>query len=162
MKKRIGFVSNSSSSSFICDVCGEEASGWDLGLSEAEMYECQNGHVFCESHVEEDLNDLEIIKKVILKKDDKFYKQEKEELLKMIDDGVDDAEIIDNFSDYGLNGDGRYQFPEEYCPVCQLKVLLSKDINDYLLNKVAQTKEDVENEIREKFKNLKELKNSLK
>ena len=29
MKVRIGFVSNSSSSSFVCDVCGEHAEGWD-------------------------------------------------------------------------------------------------------------------------------------
>ena len=47
MKIRKGFVSNSSSSSFVCDVCGEEVSGMDMSLSEAEMYECENGHTFC-------------------------------------------------------------------------------------------------------------------
>lgn len=51
MKIRKGFVSNSSSSSFICDVCGETAEGWDLCLSEAEMCECENGHIFCEDHL---------------------------------------------------------------------------------------------------------------
>lgn len=50
MKVRIGFVSNSSSSSFVCDVCGEEQSGWDMCLSEAEMSECVNGHTFCNDH----------------------------------------------------------------------------------------------------------------
>jgi len=39
MKIRQGFVSNSSSSSFTCDVCGEEVSGYDVCLSEAEMSE---------------------------------------------------------------------------------------------------------------------------
>ncbi len=50
MKIRTGFVSNSSSSSFVCDVCGEEISGMDICLSEAEMYQCENGHTFCEFH----------------------------------------------------------------------------------------------------------------
>lgn len=49
MKLRQGFVSNSSSSSFICDVCGETVEGRDLCLDEAEMYRCVNEHTFCES-----------------------------------------------------------------------------------------------------------------
>ena len=51
MKLRKGFVSNSSSSSFVCDVCGYTESGWDMSLEEAEMYECENGHTFCEGHI---------------------------------------------------------------------------------------------------------------
>jgi hypothetical protein len=43
MKIRSGFVSNSSSSSFVCDVCGENISGMDIGLSDAGMFECMNG-----------------------------------------------------------------------------------------------------------------------
>jgi hypothetical protein len=51
MKIRQGFVSNSSSSSFICKVCGDNQSGWDISLSEAEMYECEAGHIFCRCHI---------------------------------------------------------------------------------------------------------------
>lgn len=36
MKHRLGFVSNSSSSSYTCDVCGETESGWNLCLSDME------------------------------------------------------------------------------------------------------------------------------
>ena len=50
-KIRSGFVSNSSSSSFICDVCGNTESGWDMSLEEAYMVQCKNGHEFCESHI---------------------------------------------------------------------------------------------------------------
>lgn len=50
MKYRQSFVTNSSSSSYTCSLCGETASGWDLCLSEAEMLECVNGHTICESH----------------------------------------------------------------------------------------------------------------
>jgi hypothetical protein len=46
MKIRKGFVSNSSSSSFICDITGGTESGWDACLSDVEMCECENGHTF--------------------------------------------------------------------------------------------------------------------
>lgn len=49
MKIRRGFVSNSSSSSFICDVCGRDKTG----------YECENGHYFCQD--EADIQEGDII-----------------------------------------------------------------------------------------------------
>ena len=55
MKIRKGFVSNSSSSSFTCEVCYENYSGWDACLSEAEMVECPSGHLFCEDHVDREI-----------------------------------------------------------------------------------------------------------
>jgi len=50
MKVRTNFVSNSSSSSFICAICGNKESGWDMSLSNAEMFECTHNHTVCESH----------------------------------------------------------------------------------------------------------------
>ena len=47
MKFRKDFVTNSSSSSYVCEICGRTESGYDLGLSECEMFECVNGHIFC-------------------------------------------------------------------------------------------------------------------
>ncbi len=44
MKTRNGFVSNSSTSSFICQICGGVEAGMDLCLEEAEMIRCKNGH----------------------------------------------------------------------------------------------------------------------
>ncbi|KKN52892.1 hypothetical protein LCGC14_0607980 [marine sediment metagenome] len=55
MKTRLGFVSNSSSSSFICLISDEVVSGMDLELEEAGMYECINGHVFSEQYLLEDV-----------------------------------------------------------------------------------------------------------
>ena len=52
MKFRKSFVTNSSSSSYICEYCGKEASGWDMSLSEAEMIECVNGHTVCEECID--------------------------------------------------------------------------------------------------------------
>jgi len=50
MKIRLGFVSNSSSSSFICNVCGEEYSEYEGCLEDAEMFECVNEHTICNDH----------------------------------------------------------------------------------------------------------------
>ncbi|HUX60708.1 MAG TPA: hypothetical protein VMV32_05305 [Ignavibacteriaceae bacterium] len=53
MKVRKGFVSNSSTSSFVCDLCGEEYTGWDASAYDAD-YDCSvcpNGHVLCNSHL---------------------------------------------------------------------------------------------------------------
>jgi hypothetical protein len=51
MKTRMGFVSNSSSSSFMCDVCGCIESGMDASPADLGMVECSEGHVLCTSHV---------------------------------------------------------------------------------------------------------------
>lgn len=54
MKTRKGFVSNSSSSSFICDVCGKAEGGWDLTLEDAYMIECEKcNSIMCYDHVGE-------------------------------------------------------------------------------------------------------------
>ena len=47
MKIRTGFVSNSSSSSFICCVCGRNEVGYDMSIKDAEMCGCVNGHTIC-------------------------------------------------------------------------------------------------------------------
>ena len=51
MKIRNGFVSNSSSSSFICEVCGDTFETWDEGISHFNLVMCMDyDHLFCEIH----------------------------------------------------------------------------------------------------------------
>ena len=70
MKVRNGFVSNSSSSSFICELCGRQESGWDACPDEFDMCECENGHVICMDEA------------LFENKDENVYDDEDEYLLK--------------------------------------------------------------------------------
>ena len=65
MKFRKDFVTNSSSSSYVCEICGRTESGWDMGLSEAEMMECVNGHTFCCDEALERPSKKELIKMIL-------------------------------------------------------------------------------------------------
>jgi hypothetical protein len=51
MKIRQAFVANSSSSSFICEICGHTETGYDGGYSDFGYIECVNGHVICDEHL---------------------------------------------------------------------------------------------------------------
>lgn len=100
MKIRTGFVSNSSSSSFICDFCGREDSGMDYCLEDAEMFECENGHTFCED---------EILTPNDEQWGDTYSKMEEEN--------------PDEYYEY------RYGVPERFCPVCDRLKEMQKDEN---------------------------------
>lgn len=58
MKNRNGFVSNSSSSSFICDICGSHEEGFDLCVEDAAMFQCVNGHTICLEHLTDEVRDV--------------------------------------------------------------------------------------------------------
>ena len=51
MKFRNGFVTNSSSSSFVCQICGESNSGFDSDPADLGFVVCKNHHVFCDRHI---------------------------------------------------------------------------------------------------------------
>jgi hypothetical protein len=54
MKIRKGFVSNSSSSSFICEICAHTETGYDQSPTELGFVQCVNEHIFCEEHLLQD------------------------------------------------------------------------------------------------------------
>jgi len=123
MKIRKGFVSNSSSSSFVCDVCGEQASGWDMSYSEAEMVCCKRGHDFCDKHL----------------------------LGKNTLDFLQDEERED------FDEDWRYETPTEFCPVCQMDVILDRELTMYFLKTVGKTEDEFAQELKGKFKTYDEF-----
>jgi hypothetical protein len=142
MKIRKGFVSNSSSSSFLCDVCGKTESGFDACLSDVEMSSCENGHTYCDSHTESELT-IEQKRDCIISMscDD----DEKERLLVASEDEIE--ELADN------NYEIRDCMPAFCCPCCLLKEISPDLLLKYILHERGQTKLQVEEEIKKKYNN---------
>jgi hypothetical protein len=157
MKIRKGFVSNSSSSSFICDICGEEVSGMDIDLAEMEMYECENGHVFCEAHLDDDYDELEAIREYIL--NCAYLMKEKTEEEKKEIKNLEKDELVEKYEDYFC--EMRYEFPSKFCPLCTLKHITKDTLLQYILSENNKTKQEAEEEMRRKYSNEKQFFNSI-
>jgi len=130
MKIRNGFVSNSSSSSFICEISGDIESGYDMSIDEAGMYECENEHTFNEEYVLDGLDDY------IKKEFDK-------------DDEFEESEL-------------RYNLPENFCPICQMKEISKNDLELYLIKLSGKSKEELQKEIKSSFENYDDFKKYFK
>jgi DNA-directed RNA polymerase subunit RPC12/RpoP len=77
MKVRLGFVSNSSSSSFVCEVCGDSFESYDEGPAHFGLVMCEgHDHLFCEAHrinpKEKDENDHDVYTMIECDDDDRI------------------------------------------------------------------------------------------
>lgn len=135
MKIRAGFVSNSSSSSFICDVCGDAVSGIDIEYAWYELGICENGHHF---HKHEAVN-----------KDKSYsftYNGEEYTYNDFEDAYQDDCTEIPSF----------------YCPICNMKEVSYSDAVAYLLKEKNYTSlKEVKDEILQNYSSYKELEKDL-
>lgn len=131
MKIRKGFVSNSSTSSFICEICGREEMGMDLSLDECEMFECENGHTMCQEHAIKDLTS--------------GGKTEEE-----IDD--EDADEDGRYNEFDL-----YEIDESCCPICTYQEISYTDAASYLLKRYKVPRELVFEKVKAINKRRKKL-----
>ncbi len=160
MKIRNGFVSNSSSSSFTCDVCGENVSGWDLGLSEAEMSECVNGHVLCDEH----LSESDVIYEEMTFEEKKEYclqLAEWESTRDEINEMEHEEQLDDLYSDE-LCSEERYNMPASRCPCCSLAKPTDSQVLEFLLFEKGTSREDIEDEMRTRFTDYEEMTQAIK
>jgi len=155
MKYRNGFVSNSSSSSFICDITGRDCSGWYMGIREAGMYECERGHTMDEDFVKPELE--KAAEKgyewflAQLNEDDQTYC--KETIDSELDGNVPTTpeEMMDLFDTLEYAMEFAYQLPSIFCPVCQLEHVVRTDAIKYFLKCNNMTLRELCDEIKGKF-----------
>lgn len=133
MKIRHGFVSNSSSSSFVCEVTGRVEAGYDMPMEDAEMVECTNGHIFSE---------------------DLFVPSENIKSLDGFREYINETD--------GNDDDWRYEIPAENCPICSMAYIAPEKIIKYIFLDAEVSLDDIKKEIVDKFKNVKELDEFLK
>lgn len=168
MKIRTGFVSNSSSSSFTCEICGATESAWDGSPADCGFIDCEHGHIFCDEEKldisEEDLNkDLIRLLTECSEKDVAYYaKKEKlasweqrsldraKEILKEIDEGIT-PDV--NLCDYDCSA------TQIVCPICNFIEPSFYDLASYFLATTSITKDEVFAEIKKVNKRRRVLRN---
>ena len=146
MKVRTDFVTNSSSSSFICQICGREESGWDMSAFEADMWECENGHTFCFDEA------LPVDKKELLKEIEKYVILTDEEK-NMYNECTDDEDTL-RFVQKEFD---MYELPECVCPICNFIEYSQKDLAAYLLKEYNIPRDVVFEEVKKINKRRKKL-----
>lgn len=157
MKFRTSFVTNSSSSSFVCEICGRTETGYDMSLRDCEMYECVNGHTFCADEALERPTKEEMIKFILENEynkdhfdrvtwDSRDYSEE--ELIAM------DEDIL--FEDF-MTENGYYGVPESMCPICQFIEYSEYDLSAYLLKTYGVSREEAFAEVKKFNKRRKKL-----
>jgi len=160
MKIRNGFVSNSSSSSFTCDVCGTTESGMDATPGEFDMSECVNGHTFCNDHAPESepmtpKQYRDSIREQIQSCDWSSKERIQSDIaeMEMVPDDEIEEFYNDNYSDNGV--------PECQCPICTFTELSDADGFSYLKKKFSMGNKEILEAIKVHFKTYGEFRNFL-
>lgn len=161
MKIRTGFVSNSSTTSYTCGVCGDVASGFDLDLTDFNMFVCENGHTICEEH---QINGGEILDAMRLYEAYRLWHKEKDyvelekDVGRLIKDGKH-IELQETTQGIGIDWEDRYETPEIFCPCCNFEEIDDQDVITYIYKKYHIDRPEILAEMKEKFKIFEDLQN---
>ena len=170
MKIRSTFVSNSSSSSYVCVICGHEESGWDLSMSEAEMISAagNNSVYYCTDHLE--ANAIVNYIRGFAKYHESTKESESEMYTEMLfESGVEHEEFVKDCADLDDNGLSakydstmmyifqEYGSPEEICILEKLEYITKTDMVRYLLHCIDKDENTVLNDIKNTHSTLSNL-----
>lgn len=149
MKTRNGFVSNSSSSSYVCDITGEAFEVQDACFRDAGLAQCEAGHYF-QTRFLVPYTPSYPTKEVMLNSLCEVT-DSKRECLRFLE--MNEFELQQAYAKKFLNSrKDDYVRPQE-CPLCTMNKVRDTHLVTYLLKKQGITREQLIAQIREEFTN---------
>lgn len=156
MKFRKDFVTNSSSSSYVCELCGRVESGFDISLSDAGMVECVNGHTFCADEQLQRPSKEEMIKMILMNGYSERYNYGTGEYIIMSEEELTEMGEDILWEKFCTEG-GSYGVPESVCPICQFIEYSECDLSEYLLKEYGIPRDEVFAEVKKNNKRRRKL-----
>ncbi len=156
MKTRQGFVSNSSSSSFVCDVSGEGYEGWDGDYGDIRQACCANGHSFSSEYMLAEGSQLSTA-------DKRSYMLEHGDndrdtvAFKAATEGQIEQWWLDEWEEDYEDDLDYFDLSEAKCPICQFQKACDRDIMAYLLKHTATSREEMLTNLRREFSSYRDF-----
>jgi hypothetical protein len=171
MKIRKGFVTNSSSSSYVCEICNNVESGYDSSASDCGMYQCKNDHTFCQSHIlvnDETPTRGDLLREInrsianyermiVTNPDYKAYKDYLAEAQADLDIALTCDDNSSEFNDMCQGYELDYYLPISKCPICNFDILSSSDLRRYINKKYNIDNKTIEQEVKDTFNSYDEF-----
>lgn len=141
-------MTNSSSSSYVCEICGRTEVVYDSSVLYAGFIECQNGHIFCEDHMRQECDREYLIKGIL------SYKYHDEYYHELTRDNLEEREDYELIEIYREMYEG---LPEECCPICSFEEYSEEDMALYLEKTFGISRDEVFEQIKKYNKRRKKL-----
>lgn len=151
MKTRIGFVSNSSSSSFVCCICGERDVIYDgCSISEYDICIDENGNEMCSRHINK-----EYLKDIIKTKRKEIVSKLIEETFLDEIENYNDDKLLETINAYIT--DNNEEIPNILSPIYNMYHIYHTDLLAYLIMITNVDLNEVKQEIRNKHSSINDL-----
>lgn len=157
MKYRKGFVSNSSSSSFVCELTGHTEAGYYSSAKDLGFFECVNGHTIVEG-LKLPVDGFSIEKYSALFVE--HYNSQSwrkninvEDVVALMKENnvTDHDEFLERIQSEWDEEYGDYYTPAYQCPICMMVDLPDSEILTYVVKVKRTDRASIVAEIRERF-----------
>ena len=157
MKIRTDFVTNSSSTCYVCEISGEKeatGNGDDTTRQDLGFMVCEKGHWFKSKYA---IQDEDTIRKALENKIKEINSknhsecEKASEIQEMIEELPGSIGYIVEEDPFGCG------VPSEMCPICQMEYISEKHILKYLSKSIGFVPEDIVNSMKKRYSSYDEM-----